>query len=218
MAFRPQVIGITGRKYNGKDTTANYICEKYGYKQLAFAGPLKDICGKLFGFNDEQLHGSLKETPDDSWFDLTPRQVLQFVGTDLFRNHMSELNERFGQDFWLLCAKNYMDRELLKNPDTVFVISDVRFPNEVDFVRKLNGIVFRVKRKSVNKKKKDTHQSELLIDELEVDYDLKNDSTKEDLYKVINDIFEQNEDFRKRFNKNKSNKINKIKNIFLNKI
>jgi hypothetical protein len=185
-----RVIGIPGRKYNGKDTIANYLRDKYGYKQIAFAGPLKEICGKLFGFTNEQLHGSLKETPDNNWFGLTPRQVLQFVGTNMFRDHMSELNENFKNDFWLLCAKNTMEQVFKEDPTAKFVISDVRFPNEVDMIKQMGGVVLRVSRPSLNNNKNDdVHISELLIDELDVDYDIVNDGTKEQLYSKIDEMY-----------------------------
>lgn len=185
-----RIIGITGRKFNGKDTIANYLRDAYDYKQIAFAGPLKEICGKLFGFTNEQLHGDLKETPDPTWFDLTPRQVLQFVGTNMFRDHMSELHDNFGNDFWLLCARNTMEKIFKEDETAKFVISDVRFPNEVEMIKQMGGIVLRVSRPSLlSNKNNDTHISELLIDELDANCDVINDGTREQLYKKIDKLF-----------------------------
>ncbi|AYV76469.1 MAG: deoxynucleoside monophosphate kinase [Terrestrivirus sp.] len=185
-----KIIGITGRKFNGKDTIANYLRDAYGYRQIAFAGPLKEICGKLFGFTNEQLHGNLKETPDPTWFGLTPRQVLQFVGTNMFRDHMSELNDNFGNDFWLLCARKTMEKIFKEDETAKFVISDVRFPNEVEMIKQMGGVVLRVSRPSLNDNKNvDTHISELLIDELDVDCDVINNATKEELYNKIHNLF-----------------------------
>lgn len=188
----PRVVGITGRKFNGKDTTALILCKKYGYQQLSFAGPLKSLCQVVFGFTNEQVHGNLKETPDDNWYGLTPRQVLQFVGTNMFRDHMSELDQNFGQNFWLICAQKYMETIWKRDPTAHFVISDVRFHNEVDFVKNLGGVVLRVKREAANSTVIDPHISEQLIDTFDnIDYDIKNDGTLNDLNDTIERIFQE---------------------------
>jgi hypothetical protein len=61
------VVGITGFKRHGKDTTGDYLCEKYGFTKLAFADPLKEICKILFSFNEDQLYGGSKEVVDSFW-------------------------------------------------------------------------------------------------------------------------------------------------------
>jgi hypothetical protein len=180
-----KIIGCTGLKFNGKDSIANHLCEEFGYQRVAFADPLKEACGILFGFSYEQLHGSLKETPDPRWFGLTPRQVFQFFGTDLIRKHMRELDERFGEDFWLLCAMNKINAILSQNKKVV--ISDVRFPNECELIKKMGGTVIRVTRPQINTSV-DLHESEVLIIDLDVDMDVKNDGTLEDLHCLINQM------------------------------
>lgn len=176
-----KIFGITGRKFNGKDTIALFLCNKYNFKQLAFADVLKTGCGYLFQLSHDQLHGDLKETPIINWFNLTPRQILQFVGTNIFRDHMKELHVGFGDVFWLLATK-----AKINNISKDIVISDVRFPNEVEFVKNLNGKVIRVTRNTNTNT--DNHISEQLIDQLNVDYDLKNNGTKEDLYHLIDEL------------------------------
>lgn len=109
-----KVIGITGLKYNGKDTVSDYLCKKYGYKKITLADPLKEICGTLFGFSHEQLYGSLKEVPDPRWFGLTPRTVFQYLGTDIFRNNMNKLHPNFEDNFWILHAKLKIEKILKK--------------------------------------------------------------------------------------------------------
>ena len=60
----PQVIGVAGRKFNGKDTFSDRLVEKYGYVKVSYAEPIKVMCKTLFGFTDEQLYGSKKEELD----------------------------------------------------------------------------------------------------------------------------------------------------------
>jgi len=175
-------------KFNGKDTIANHLCSKYGYRRVAFADPIKEICAILFGFSHEQLHGSLKEVPDPNWFGVTPRRVLQFVGTDMFRAHMKTLNEGFKDEFWLLCAERAITKILKADPNAKIVISDVRFENECEMIRRLGGVIIRVSRPDINKLT-DLHESERLIPSLEVNFEVKNDSSIDVLQGRIDDLF-----------------------------
>jgi len=189
MNSNKQIIGITGRKFNGKDTIANHLRDRYDYQQIAFAEPLKESCRVLFGFNDEQLYGSLKETSDPNWYNLTPRQVLQYMGTDIMRNQMTNLSKEFEDKFWIKCVENKIKKILSENPNVCIVISDVRFPNEVEMIKKLGGTVIRVKRPNIeNNNTFSAHASENMIDELPVDYELINDTTREELYYKTEDI------------------------------
>jgi len=184
------IVGVTGLKFNGKDTVANHLCNKYGFTRIAFADPLKEICGILFGFNHEQLHGSLKETPDTDWFDLTPRKILQYIGTDMFRTYMTGLSIKFADEFWLLCARKKIQDILKKNPSARITISDVRFHNECLMVKRLGGIVIRVTRPTINNTK-DLHESECQIPELDADYDIFNQGSIKELNVKIDDIVKQ---------------------------
>ena len=175
----PQIIGITGRKFNGKDTLGNYLVENYEYKKLSYADPIKDISRILFGFNDEQLYGNSKEIIDPNW-DVTPRTVMQFLGTEIFRKQMHQIIPNIEENFWIKCLEVKMINELKENPNKRFVICDVRFPNELEAIKKLGGIVIRVKRNlSTNG---DTHESEKFIDELDVDFEIENSGNKAELY------------------------------------
>lgn len=174
-----QIIGITGRKFSGKDTTGGYFVERHGFERLAFADPLKNAAHEIFGFNNDQLYGNEKEIIDQYW-KITPRQALQFIGTDLFRNHICELLPDMGKDIWVYVLKRKITNELKKNPAAKFVITDVRFPNELQAIKELGGITIKIKRTSVSNN--DEHESEILIDGLITDFVLQNDGTKEDLF------------------------------------
>jgi len=181
----PKVIGITGRKSNGKDTVGNFLVDNYGYKRLAFADALKSACKEIFGFNDEQLYGNLKETDDEQW-KVSPRLVLQYVGTDLFREQISNIMPHIEKNIWVNVVKVKILKEWKNNPNQKFVITDVRFPNEIDLINELSGLTIRVRRDSCNNTV-DSHQSEILIERLPVLYEILNNSTLEELYeKVIN--------------------------------
>lgn len=176
-----QIIGITGKKFSGKDTLGNYFVQNYHYEQIAYADALKDAVKCIFDFDDEQLYGSKKEEVDEFWGE-TPRHVLQFVGTDLFRNHTCELMPHVGKNIWVQVVKRKIINKMKKNPNACFVITDARFPNEVDVVKQLGGTVIKLKRTNNSD---DTHESEVLIDSLPCDYEFENNGSKDELYHKV---------------------------------
>lgn len=138
------IIGICGLIGSGKDTIADILIKHKGFVKLSFSKILKDIVSILFDWDRNLLEGNTtnsrkwRNTIDIFWtqkfgFDITPRFVLQFIGTDLFRNH-------FHQDFWILL----LEKQLLKYDN--IVISDCRFPNEIQLLRKYNSIIINVRR------------------------------------------------------------------------
>lgn len=89
----------------------------------------------------------------------TPRQLLQVLGTDLIRTHISD-------QYWIEAL------ESLIKPGSNYVIHDVRFQNEADLIRnKLLGKVLIVERPRVDQA--DYHVSELFMP-AEYDYKLLN--------------------------------------------
>ena len=175
-----KIIGITGRKYNGKDTLGNLFVNNYGYKKLAYADPLKEACRCIFNFTDEQLYGDKKEIDDEFWH-VTPRKVLQYVGTDMFRTHIKNVIPHVENNIWVEVVKKQILDGLKNDPNAKFVITDVRFPNEAKMLQDLGGIVVRVKRDSVNTET-DTHASELMIENLEVNHEILNNGTIDELH------------------------------------
>lgn len=142
-----KIIAITGLKGSGKDSIANIIC-KYdlSFKPLAFADKLKDIAALIFGWDRDMLSGRFpksrewREQPDVFWskefgFDFTPRKALTSIGTDLTRG-------TFLEHIWDIIVK----KEIIDHPDTNYVITDCRFPNELAMIKSLKGTVIQVDR------------------------------------------------------------------------
>ena len=67
-------------------------------------------------------------------------------------------------------------------------MDDVRFKNEAVLIKKLNGLLIRVVRPS-NDIQKDFHASEVEQDEIKVDITILNNSSKEDLYNTVNQVY-----------------------------
>jgi hypothetical protein len=172
----PNIIGITGYKRHGKDTLGDYLVSKHGYTKIGFADALKEACRQIFGFNDDQLYGNLKENNDEFW-KTSPRKVLQFVGTELFRNQISTILPEVKEDIWV----KVVEKQILLNPDKKFVITDIRFNDEYELIKKYNGITIKVQRDSINNT--DAHISEMLIENFKTNFTVKNNGTIEELYK-----------------------------------
>ena len=141
-----RIIALTGLKGSGKDTTADYIIKNYSnWEKDSFAAVLKDITSVLFGWDRKMLAGETvedrakREEKDEYWSkkfgrDITPRNMLQFLGTDVLRTHLHE-------DIWV----NALERKIL-NTDKNIIITDCRFKNEIDMLRQLGGLVIRIER------------------------------------------------------------------------
>lgn len=128
------IIGISGKARHGKDTLAEFFV-KFGCKRISYADALKAAAREVFGFTEAQLYGEDKEKPDPFWV-LTPRDVLQRMGTEAMRR-------TFGDDVWVRAAF----RRMTAGGD--WVIPDVRFPNEAEAVHKAGGIMIRINRRGV---------------------------------------------------------------------
>lgn len=141
-----KIIAITGLKANGKDTVGNYIIKNYhNYEKDSFAGTLKDAVSAIFGWDRKMLAGDtpydreLRETKDEFWseklgYDITPRIAMQKIGTDTLRDH-------FDKNIWI-----YSLEHKLLTSDKNIIITDCRFQNEIDALRKLNALFIRVER------------------------------------------------------------------------
>jgi hypothetical protein len=171
------IIAFAGRKQSGKTTSSEFltsVIDKYGlgtYKIYNFADTLKqDICINILGLTYDQCYGddhmknsltdikwenlpgydpswNLNEEFDSSGF-LTARQVMQIIGTDIFR--------KLKRNVWAEATLNKIKNE---NYDFA-IIADCRFPNEVDAVRSANGYVIKLTLNPHNS----THLSEVSLD------------------------------------------------------
>lgn len=176
----PRIIGLIGKKYSGKDTLGGYIVNSYGYNKIAFANPLKQACKNIFGLNEAQLYGDKKDCIDEYW-NITPREIFQFVGTDLFRNQMDKLIP-IGENIWT----KVLEKEMLSNNSTKYVITDVRFKNEAQMIKNNGGFLIKINRETDNQ---DSHVSETELNDISYDYEINNNSSLEDLYDNFDLLF-----------------------------
>ncbi len=175
------IIGVTGYKRSGKDTVAKVFVNSYGFKKYEFARPMKEACAVIFGWGDAELYGDKKEIVDPRW-GISPRQALQHIGTEWAQLELCaefpEFAEVTGRLLWV---KRFELEVLNYGPRENWVISDVRFPHEVERLRLFrDSVIIRVLRPDLVHD--DTHDSEHYYDKLKADFTIVNDGTLMDLH------------------------------------
>lgn len=175
------LLGLTGRHSSGKDTVGAYLVECHGFTRVAFADALKEMAGQI-GWNGRKEPPTLWERLRWMvWGGPAPmdgRWLLQHLGMGC--------REVFGADCWIGAAENRLVEHFAPcwNPyrDRV-VVTDVRLPNEVAWIKRNGGLVVRVSRPSVLRDTPaDRHVSEAGIDALAADIEVINDGTLDDLW------------------------------------
>jgi len=199
-----QIIGICGFIGSGKDTAADYLVNFHEFRRDSFAATLKDAVAAVFGWDRELLEGRTKQAREwreqvDPWWAerlkkpaLTPRLVLQLWGTEVCRRS-------FHDDIWIASLESR-----LRNSRDNIVISDCRFPNEINSIKQAGGKVVWVQRGELPSwhimaakanrgdivaaeklKQLGIHASETAWVGTDFDYIVDNNGTVDDLYKRI---------------------------------
>jgi len=175
---RISIIGLSGWARSGKDTVADCLVAEHGYTKLSFAAPMKEA---LYRLNPRITVNNVSNTALQVGIDVygweeikehSPdvRGLLQRFGTEVGR-------EMFGQNFWV-------DQAIKSVPDGAkVVVADVRFPNEADAIKALNGKVFRVHRDGVYAA--NDHISEHALDNYDFDGVIENNGSIEYLKSLV---------------------------------
>lgn len=211
----PKLIGVAGHMGSGKDTVGEIIkyltspeaiskgsfskCQEMGYVYDTtwsiekFAAKLKLVAQVLTGvpayrFEDRKFKES--EMPSE-WNVLeqsgryktnkpmTYRTLLQKLGTEAMRNGLHT-------NVWV----NALFSDYSPTNGTSWCITDMRFPNEFDAVKKRGGITIYVHRPDTHSLQSmiEVHESETALDNHEFDYAIINHGSIEDLVKVVREI------------------------------
>jgi len=136
-----RLIGLSGFAQVGKDSVANILGE-HGFQRVSFADPLRAAMYTLDPIVRSDTYGrtyGLREVVEDIGWDEAKtripevRRLLQVFGTEVGR-------QMLGKSIWVDLAKKKI------GPTGKYVITDVRFPDEVIAIRALGGSLYKVVR------------------------------------------------------------------------
>lgn len=149
------IIGLCGLIGSGKGTVAEHLMKEHDYIGTSFAETLKDAAACIFGWDREMLEGATQESryereQKDEWWserlgwEVSPRKMLQFMGTEVMRDNLDHYIWAHATEKRMLDTIDYFSRLTGQKPN--FVISDVRFPNEIAMIRRNGGQVWHIQR------------------------------------------------------------------------
>ena len=180
----PLLIGLTGYATAGKDAAAIPLIQA-GYQRLSFADNLRRLAYDmnplvaqphaanptyLANVVDSQGWDKAKENP-------SVRRVLQNLGL--------AARDTFGPDCWVQALHEQ------RKYDQRYVITDVRFPNEADYIKTRGGILINITRPGVGPI--NDHPSETALSNYPADYYITNDGTLQDLHKRVLHVLQEQE-------------------------
>lgn len=212
------ILAFSGYAKSGKDEIANTICSTYeDWHIRKFSYKLKQIASMLTGIPVEDFENqAVKEMTLHGW-GMTVRDILQKLGTEAIRDNLHEdawvnavISEyqasirmksccsKCGSSWFLdednkynftFCPTCHSVTDGKYKMGTNWIITDCRFPNEADAVKREGGYVIRIKRPFV--KPVNYHQSEIALDNYDFDYVLNNDGELKNLPIKIRYMFKK---------------------------
>lgn len=176
------VIGLAGTIASGKDTVADYVAQKYGGESVSFSQPLRDILKRIFlpinRINLSKLSQSLIDT---------------FGGDVLSKTITEEIKVSSKEIFILPNIRRESDYFHLENEETLdFILVGLNTNTRTCYDR----LVQRNQNVDDQTKTWEQFQEDLkLSTEVEIanlikkaDYQLDNNSTKEELYNQVDKL------------------------------
>jgi predicted phosphohydrolase len=166
----PIIIGLAGKKTTGKNTVATLITKgtrKWTF-EVAFGSFVKQEVAVACGVTVDHINNNKEQF----------RTILQWWGTDFRRAGNS--------NYWVYKMDKLLASLYSEEKAAVIIITDVRFQNEYDYIKSINGILIRVSRPLVHD---DTHLSETDLDKVhEWDSIILNTGTIKDLKKHVEEL------------------------------
>lgn len=177
------LIGLAGVARSGKDTAAAILERDLGVYRYAFADPIKRMLEPVFG--DNFVTGDRERI--DPISGVSYRRLMQTLGTEWGRNVQADLWTRVAKAKWEWvkdgCPVDYKQgivENVMLGAFSEFkgmVISDVRFDNEAEWIRREGGIIVHIERPDTEQVGITGHASEAGLTKLPYDLVVRNDDT-----------------------------------------
>jgi len=177
------IIAFCGPMKSGKSTAAIHLERHHGFKRMRFAQPLKDML-RAIGLDNDELDGDFKSRPSNLLCGQTPRHAMQTLGTEWGRQC---IHPDFWANLWKLDVEDRMRYGKLNGHPLAIVNDDLRFPNELNVIKDIGGIVVRIKRSG--HEYDPSHESE--AHELPSDYVIENNGLMSELFDKLDRFLER---------------------------
>ena len=181
-------IAISGKANTGKNTFIDFLTneleKRQWYATCAFADKIKETvefwfpkCDSNSLYGASELRQNKIKTSLNLPIDQTYRQICLDVG---------KIGRSYNPKFWIAHLElNYLEA---KNKGQSFYITDLRFPEELEWVKQEGFTLLRIKRDSVEKMDELSENIQDLIPDSEFDYVIDNDSDLPSLQRVAKKI------------------------------
>lgn len=180
------LIGLTGLAGAGKDTVRQILESQHGFIGFGFADPIRNMLRTLLsdnGISESWMDERALKEQQIPTLGKSYRELAQTLGTEWGRTVL-------GQDFWLRIAESYLyDIASTTFGPQHFVISDVRFQNEADWVRQRGGVIWHINRPGLSGVR--DHISEQGAGTINPDRTLINDGSIDDLAVLVGSIIDR---------------------------
>jgi hypothetical protein len=174
------LTGIDVEKFEDQEFKKQEMTEEWWYKNVYDAGWDKK-------WTKQSINYPTHTSVESHIVKTTYRQFLQNLGTEAMRDGLHTnvwVNALFADYKWHVKDWDELGNETLGAYPN-WIITDMRFPNELDAVQLREGITIKVVRPGVLV---GTHASEIALDDAEFDYEIENNGTIEDLVEKVKEI------------------------------
>lgn len=185
-----KIVAVVGKKRSGKDSVGDYLVQKHGMTlSRKLAWPIKQIGMMLFGWTEDMVEGvNYDREQHIDELGMSVRQFLQECGS-IFKfdlsNILPEYGKQVGKKVWAKALVNW----IYQQPSGTYVITDVRFAEEVEELKDSFNQVF-VLRLDSDRSPSDNHISETSVKLIQWDYLIINNgwNTFEKLYANVDEF------------------------------
>lgn len=170
------IIALHGAKGSGKDTFFRLAKDNRPnttVKRVAFAGPISEFVKHVFGLPSDWAYDQFKRQlqtltlGDNTFVTQGGRHIVREIGMKMRSYDPEQFNR-------------YVKETIDADPSAFWCITDLRFEDELHFVRSLGGYVVKIKRVGVEY---DNHITETEFPDHVCDFVINNTSNQFEQYK-----------------------------------
>lgn len=188
--MKPIFIGIHARKGSGKSTAAKVLIDKYNFKSVKMADPLKNMVRSLLsdvGMSSIDIEKRVEGTQEEKEIlipelcNTSGRRIMETLGT--------EWRDYIDPTLWVNIAAHRIQKEMEKGNSVI--CDDIRFQHEIDVLNKLitNRHYVKIIRSDLPNLTQNVHASEIPLKDDIFDTLIYNNSSVEEFTLKIDEFY-----------------------------